>query len=45
MDYQGKRKKQYTDSAKLAAFGIIGGLITLVSLIVYNMVVHGISSY
>ncbi len=45
MEHQGKSKKQYTDSAKLAAFGIIGGVITLVSLIVYNILVHGIGSY
>ena len=38
-----KREKQYEDSAKLAGYAMLGGILTLVGLIIYNMIVYGVS--
>ena len=37
-----KRNKQYEDSAKLAGYAMIGGILTLIGSIVYNVIVNGI---
>ncbi len=37
-----KTKKQYEDSAKLTEYAMIGGILTLIGSIVYNVIVHGI---
>ena len=45
MEHQGKSKRQYEDSSKFTALGVVGGVLILIGLIVYNIVIHGISSY
>jgi len=45
MEYQGKHKKQYEDSSKFVALGVVGGVLVVIGLIVYNIVIHGFSSY
>ena len=37
-----KRDKQYEDSATFAGYAMLGGIITLIGLIVYNVIVNGI---
>jgi len=37
-----KSNKQYEDSAKLAGWAMLGGILTLVGLIVYNVIVNGV---
>ena len=37
-----RSNKQYEDSAKLAGYAMIGGILTLIGSIVYNVIVHGI---
>ena len=37
-----KTKKQYGDSAQLAGFAVLGGILTFIGLLIYNMVVYGI---
>lgn len=37
-----KRNKQYEDSAKLTGYAMIGGILTLIGSIVYNVIVNGI---
>ncbi len=34
--------KKYEDSAKLAGYSMLGGILTLIGLIVYNVIVNGI---
>ena len=36
------RDKQYEDSAKLAGYAMLGGILTLVGLVIYNVIVYGI---
>ena len=38
-----KRDKQYEDSAKLAGYAMLGGILTLVGLVIYNVIVYGIN--
>jgi len=38
-----RSNKQYEDSAKLAGYAMLGGILTLVGLIIYNMIVYGVS--
>lgn len=37
-----KNEKQYEDSAKLTGYAMLGGILTLIGLIVYNVIVNGI---
>ena len=37
-----RSNKQYEDSAKLAGYAMIGGILTLIGSIVYNVIVYGI---
>lgn len=37
-----KSNRQYEDSAKLAGYAMLGGVLTLIGLIVYNVIVNGI---
>ena len=37
-----KNEKQYVDSAKLTGYAMIGGILTLIGSIVYNVIVYGI---
>jgi len=37
-----KTKKQYEDSAGFAGFAVLGGILTFIGLLIYNMVVYGI---
>ena len=39
-----KHNKQYEDSAKLTGYAMIGGILTLIGSIVYNVIVNGIWS-
>ena len=36
------RDKQYEDSAKLAGYAMLGGILTLVGIVIYNVIVYGI---
>ena len=45
MEHQGKSKKQYEDSSKFAALGVVGGVLVLIGLIVYNIVIYGVRSF
>ena len=36
------RDKQYRDSAKLAGYAMLGGILTLVGIVIYNVIVYGI---
>ena len=38
-----KSNKQYEDSAKLTGWAMLGGILTLVGLVIYNMIVYGVS--
>jgi len=38
-----KKEKQYEDSAMLAGYAMLGGILTLVGTIIYNVIVYGIS--
>jgi len=38
-----RSNKQYEDSAKLAGYAMLGGILTLVGLVIYNMIVYGVS--
>lgn len=37
-----RSNKQYEDSAKLAGYAMLGSILTLIGLIVYNVIVNGI---
>ena len=37
-----KTKKQYGDSAQLAGYAMLGGILTFIGLLIYNMVEYGI---
>ena len=36
-----KRNKQYKDSAQLVGYAMVGGILTFIGLLIYNMVVYG----
>jgi hypothetical protein len=38
-----KSNKQYEDSAQMAGYAMLGGILTLVGLVIYNMIVYGVS--
>jgi putative flippase GtrA len=38
-----RSNKQYEDSAKLAEYAMLGGILTLVGMVIYNMIVYGVS--
>lgn len=38
-----KRDKQYEDSAMLAGYAMLGGILTLIGLVIYNVIVYGIN--
>jgi hypothetical protein len=38
-----KREKQYEDSATFAGYAMLGGILTLIGLIIYNCIVYGIN--
>jgi len=38
-----RSNKQYEDSAKLAGYAMLGGILTLVGMVIYNMIVYGVS--
>ena len=37
-----KTKKQYEDSTELAGYAMLGGILTFIGLLIYNVVVYGI---
>jgi hypothetical protein len=37
-----KSNKQYEDSAQMAGYAMLGGILTLIGLIVYNVIVYGV---
>ena len=37
-----KTKKQYVDSAQLAGYAMLGGILTFIGLLIYNMIEYGI---
>lgn len=37
-----KSNKQYEDSAQMAGYAMLGVILTLIGLIVYNVIVYGI---
>ena len=37
-----KSNKQYEDSARLTGYAMLGGILTLIGLMVYNLIVNGI---
>lgn len=38
-----KRERQYKDSATIAGYAMLGGILTLIGLVIYNMIVYGVS--
>jgi nitrogen fixation protein FixH len=38
-----KTKKQYKDSAQMAGYAMLGGILTFIGLLIYNMIVYGVS--
>lgn len=38
-----KREKQYEDSARVVGYAMLGGILTLIGLIIYNCIVYGIN--
>ena len=38
-----RSNKQYEDSARMAGWAMLGGILTLVGLVIYNMIVYGVS--
>ena len=38
-----KTKKQYENSAGLAGYAVLGGILTFIGLLIYNMVVYGVN--
>ena len=38
-----RSNKQYEDSARIAGYAMLGGILTLVGLVIYNMIVYGVS--
>lgn len=38
-----KSEKQYKDSATIAGWAMLGGILTLVGMVIYNMIVYGVS--
>jgi len=38
-----RSNKQYEDSARMAGYAMLGGILTLVGLVIYNMIVYGVS--
>ena len=37
-----RREKNYEDSARLAGFGMLAGVILIIGMIAYNIIVNGI---
>mgnify|MGYP001394479343 CR=1 FL=1 len=37
-----KSNKQYEDSAQMAGYAMLGGILTLIGLIAYNVIVYGV---
>lgn len=38
-----KSNKQYEDSAQMAGYAMLGGILTFIGLLIYNMIVYGVS--
>jgi len=38
-----RSNKQYEDSARMAGWAMLGGILTLVGMVIYNWIVYGIS--
>ena len=38
-----RSNKQYEDSAGFAGYAVLGGILTFIGLLIYNMVVYGIN--
>jgi len=38
-----RSNKQYEDSARMVGWAMLGGILTLVGLVIYNMIVYGVS--
>ena len=37
-----RSNKQYEDSARIAGWAMLGGILTLIGMVIYNMIVYGV---